>query len=92
MQIVSIAMMMSPWASWKPAERAAVWPKLRLEADDFQARVGLDEVGEKFVAAVGGCIVNEENFVWPRDRGQHGCEAVIERENGVLFVMDGYHE
>ena len=35
------------------------------QADDLQVRIGLDQIGQQFVAAVGGSVVDEQNLIRP---------------------------
>ncbi len=62
------------------------------EADNLEAMVGLDEIGEKLVAAVGGGVVDEKDFVGAVDGGEDSGQAVVERQDGVLFVVNGDDE
>ncbi len=63
--------------------------EIAAQADDFEAMVGFDEIGHEFKAAVRGRVVNEEDFVGTSDLFEDGGEAIVERKNGVFFVVNG---
>ena len=62
------------------------------QANHFQARIGLYEIGQQLVTAVSRGIVDKENFVRPRQSEQHGRQPVVQRQNRAFFVMDGNND
>ena len=58
------------------------------QADHLEVAVGFHQVGQQFEAAVGGGVVDEEDLVGPLQLFQHRGEAVVQREDGGLLVVD----
>ena len=42
-------------------------PEVAAQSHHLQSRIRLDEIRQQFIAAVGRCIVNEQNLVGPPD-------------------------
>jgi hypothetical protein len=61
------------------------------QPDHLQVTVGLHQVGQQLEAAVRRCIVHEQDFVRPLHLLEHRRETVVEREDRVLLVVDGYN-
>lgn len=55
-------------------------------------RVGFDEIRQKFVGTVGGCIIHEENFIGAAKLDQNLRQPVVKWKNRALFVMNGHNE
>ena len=74
----------SPRAWSKPAEKAAVWPKLRRRQDHADRGVGLLELEERLAGAVGGAVVHEQDLVGTA----RGPEGLAQLPVQVVEVQD----
>ena len=84
-----MARMKSPWAWSKPAARAEVWPKLRRSLMTRTRRVDGGDLFEQTVGAVAGAIVDEDQFEGVADLLHDGLQAVVERGDVLLLVVEG---
>ena len=69
--------------------------KIPAQPDHLHAHVGLNQIGQQIEAAIGGGVVHKNHFIWFLQRLQHAREAVVERKDGGLLIMnwnnDGDH-
>ena len=58
------------------------------QSDDFEVLIGLYEIGEELEAPVRRSVIDEYNFVRAPDSEQYRRQPIVERQNGMLFVMN----
>ena len=63
--------------------------EIAAQPNHLEAAVGLHQVGQQFEAAVGGRIVDEHDFVGLSELLQHRGQAIVQRQNRRLLVVDG---
>ena len=85
-------MITSPFGFVKARRERGGLAEVAAQPDHLQVRVGLHQVGQQLEAAVGGGIVHEEDFVGPLQRLQHRRQAVVERQDRVLLVVNRDHD
>ncbi len=58
------------------------------QPDHLEARIGLDQIGQQIEAAVGGGVVDKNDFVGLAQALEHGRQPVVERQDGRFLIMD----
>ena len=62
--------------------------EIAAQANHLEVPIGLHQIGEQLKASVGRRVVDEKNFVRALQLLQHRREAVVEREDGVLLIVN----
>ena len=76
----------------EPRREGRGLPEVAAQPDDLQVPVGLHQVRQQLETPIGGGVIHEQNLVRPLQDLEHAGEAVVEREEGMLLVVNRNHD